>query len=231
MSKKTVEQYFRINKKTSKGSEIFIYGIRFNSKGVIHYFNDHRHAVNFTRYLFSMTKPHPQNILTSRNMVCEYQDGKLVNSHNLNDPNGSLKGFLNRILPRSGADQQYCDDGAYIFFAILTPEKRLISNIVSPDGDAAAIDVGFIQSIGGNQDDIRKIEDMVLRAESLVDFEGEKTPSEISLRADLIVQRLVSERMGFDPVLTVSHRDQLDHNQCYHIHRLIRMVSPERLEV
>lgn len=224
-----IDTTFKIHKRGPAGSEIFIHGLRFNSKGPIHYFGNHTHGKNFTRYLFSQTKPHPTNHLTARNVTVEYQDGRLI-SRSLADPDQSLKDFMARRFPRRDADQVLCDDGAYVIFCILSADGTIISNVVAPDGDAAAIDASLVFHYQATRDDLRKIERMVTRGSRVIDFEGADAASATCAKADALVQRLVSERMGFEPILTVSHRDQLDHNQSYHIHRLIRMVEPESLQ-
>lgn len=231
MERIKVEPNFRIHRKSPSGSEIFIYGLRMNSTGPIHYFANHTHARNFCRYLFSQTGAHPTNHLTARNVVTEHGPPGTPAPRNLDAPEHVFVDFMSRRFPRHGADGALCDDGAYVAFAILTADGHLVSNVVSPQGDGAAIDAGYLFQMRADEADVRIVEDMVIRARRLTDFEGEETPSEASIRADRIVQKLVSERMGFEPVLTVSHRDQLDHNQCYHIHRLIRMVPPEDVEM
>lgn len=230
MDKRRIDPVFRIHKTSQSGAEIFVYGIRMNSVGPIHYFENHIHARNFCRYLFSQTKAHPKNHLTQRNVVTQLMEPDMP-AHNLVDPDQAYQAFMARHFPRHGADQVLCDDGAYLAFAVLTKSRHLISNVVSPDGTIALFDVGHMKRILATDQDIAHIGDMVRKAVNMVDFEGETTPSDLSLRTDKIVQRLVCERMGFDPVLSVSHRDQRDHNQCYHIHRLIRMVPPDSVEM
>jgi hypothetical protein len=231
MTRIKLDPIFRIHQKNPSGSEIFIHVLRMNSKGPIHYFADHTHARNFCRYLFSRTGAHPANHLTARNVVTEHGPPGTPAPRTLDAPEHLFVDFMARRFPRHGADRSLCDDGAYVVFAILTAGGHLVSNVVSPQGDGAAIDAGHMFQLRAGDAEVRIVEDMVVRARSLTDFEGERTPSEASIRADRIVQKLVSERMGLEPVLTVSHRDQLDHNQCYHIHRLIRRVEPEDVEM
>lgn len=219
------EPVFRIRQRGRSGSQLFIYGIRMNSVGPIHFFANHNHARNFCRYLFSKSSAHQPNHLTGRNVVCEYEDAE-PRGRALRDPDAALADFMARRFPRRDADRLLCDDGAYAAFALLTAEGDLVSNVVAPDGNTALIDVSHMASIHAEQGDVTEIEDLVRKARRVIDFEGEREPSELSLLTDMIVQRLVSSRMGFEPLLTVSHRDQLDHNQCYHIHRLIRMPQP-----
>lgn len=224
-----IDMRFRIHKRSPAGSEILMYAHRFNTAGPIHYFSNHTHGKNFTRYLFSQTRPHPANHLTIRNVAVEYAEGQAI-PKSLTDPGRALQDFLGRRFPHRNADALLCDDGAYVFFCILSADGTIISNVVSPDGEAAAIDGELVSAYGGNAEDLRKIERMVLKGKRVIDFEGADAASSSCAKADALVQRLVSEVMGFEPILTVSHRDQLDHNQGYHIHRLIRMVEPESLQ-
>ena len=76
-----------------------------------------------------------------------------------------------------------------------------------------------------DRSDAEIVAGLVGRAETATFFEQQRVRDAHTLLADRIVQRLASHQMGGDPVLTISHRDQLDHNQTYHIHRLLRMPS------
>lgn len=211
---------FRIREKTTSGYDIFILGHQFDSTGPIHYFNDHRHAHNFCRYLFSQTKAHPTNHLTPRNVVCEFMGPKVVGLP-LDRPEAQFLDFMRRNFPKEGADRSLCDDGAYVSFAVKTPENHVISNIARHHEGNLYLRPEMIEFIGGNQDDMQAAADVFEKAEGVICFD-EVDPNAQTLLADRIVQRLVSRQIGGEALLTVSHRDQLDHNQTYHIHRLLR---------
>jgi hypothetical protein len=219
------EPRFRIHQKSRAGYEVFIIGHQFDNTGPIHYFNDHTHARNFCRYLFSLTGRHPTNALTQRNVVRSIRGDGRFQEDPLDTPQRQYDAFMRERFPARDADALLCDDGAYVGFAILTPEKRVISNLISQGTDMVLIELGMFEMLRADRSDAELVAGLVGRAETATFFEQQQVRDEHTLLADKIVQRLASHQMGGDPVLTVSHRDQLDHNQTYHIHRLLRMPN------
>jgi hypothetical protein len=217
------EPKFRIHQKLKSGYEVFILGHQFDTTGPFHYFNDHVHAKNFCRYLFSLTQRHPANALTARNVVRTLSDDGSFWEEKLHDPTRQHGAFIQSRFPKRDAHQLLCDDGAYVGFAILTPKKHLISTFVYQGKDGPYIELGHFEMLRGDQADVSLVADMAERAETVTCFEQQQEPDEHTVLADLIVQRFSSRHIGGDPILTISHRDQLDHNQTYHIHRLLRI--------
>lgn len=219
------EPKFRIHQKLRSGYEVFILGHQFDSVGPFHYFNDHVHAKNFCRYLFSLTQRHPTNQLTPRNVIRTLSHDGSFKEARLHDPKGQHKAFIEALFPKREAHQILCDDGAYVGFAILTPQRHLISTFVFQGAKGPYIELGHFDMLRGDQYDVDLVSDLAGRAETVTCFEQQREPDEHTVLADLIVQRFASRQIGGDPILTVSHRDQLDHNQTYHIHRLLRIST------
>lgn len=213
------EPRFRVHERTASGYEIYILGHQFDTTGPLHFFNDHRHAHNFCRYLFSLTKAHPENHLTPRNVVSEYLDGKVL-GNSLQKPQQQFADFMKRRFPLTDADVKLCDDGAYVGFAVKMPDNHIVSNFCeTKDGDLF-INLSVFEMLRGTQQDVDAVSEIFEKGDDATCFD-EVAPDARTLAADRIVQRLVSRQIGGDPLMTVSHRDQLDHNQTYHIHRLL----------
>lgn len=217
------EPKFRIHEKLNSGYEVFILGHQFDSVGPFHYFNDHTHAKNFCRYLFSLTQRHPTNHLTPRNVIRTLSNDGSFEEARLHTPKGQHDAFMESRFPKWDAHKLLCDDGAYVGFAILTPKKHLISTFVFQGTNGPYLELGHFEMLLGEQADVSVVTDMAGRAETVTCVEQQQEPDEHTVLADLIVQRFASRHMAGDPILTISHRDQLDHNQTYHIHRLLRI--------
>ena len=218
--------FFRIARIFRSGYAVLILGGRFNSTGsLIHRFNNHTHARNFTRYLFSQTRAHPQNHLTPRNIVVFYPRGERSVAEPLINPADQLKGFLAERFPKWNAEKALCDDGAFVSFALRAPDGHVVTNMVRSGAKGHPyLDFAYIGFLRGNQRDIDTASRLIGDAQTMTLFD-EVEPCARTMHADHVIQNLVSKHLGGDPVLTVSHRDQLDHNQTYHLHRLLRMAA------
>jgi hypothetical protein len=213
--------FFSAHEVMRSGYEVLVYGACFSGTGKIHYFNDHRHAQNFCRYLFSLTKAHPENGTTRFNVMCEpTEDGK-GHARFIANPKTDFADFTKRKLPKADAHRMLCDDGAYLAFFLLTPDRRLFSNVATVEGDDVDIDGHLLSLLSNNQYEAPKIYDMFKRSDEFVNFDEIKEPSDEVLSIDFLLQRIASRAMGGKPLLTISHRDQIDHNSTYHIHRLL----------
>jgi hypothetical protein len=210
--------------RVSEKVELLILAHQFDSTGPIHYFQDHNHARNFCRYLFSLTKPHPTNALTQRNIFCEKLDGVETAHGYLNDPEKVFNPFMARRFPKASAHKTLCDDGAYLGFCFLMEDRHIVTNLVTREAGTGNFETdGMFEPLGGTNEDLDLIQSMIEKAEDLTvfdDIKGQDTRCEM---ADRLVQRLVSDKMGGNPLLTISHRDQLSHNQTFHFHRLLAM--------
>jgi len=216
---------FRIRHRTSAGHEIFILGVIMNSVGRTHHFADHRHAKNFLRYLFSLTARHPQNHLTARNVICRRGPEGRWSGMPMTEPQAQHDAFVAREFPAHRAHELLCDDGAYAGFVVRRADGHLVTNLAREENGEACIDVGMIEMHRGRREDLETVVELFRRSDSATYFDQLETPTKATLQADLMVQALVRREMGGEPILTVSHRDQLDHNQTYHIHRLLRMPA------
>mgnify|MGYP005848492241 CR=1 FL=1 len=219
---KVPDPRFRIRKSLASGHEILVLGARFNSTGsLVHRFNDAGHARNFCRYLFSQSKAHQPNRLTRRNVVCAYGADGAVGAKPLEDPSAQLRAFMREIFPARDAHEKFCDDGAYIFFVLLGPDGTCVSNLIEKRADGEiSFNLALIEMVGGGQADVDAAVGLIKRAGRVFVFD-DLEPSEIVWGTDRVIQGMVSERLGGAPVLTVSHRDQTDHSQTYHVHRLL----------
>ena len=194
--------------------------------GGTHRFNDQSHAKNFVRYLFSRSKAHPSNHLTIRNLVCE-NTGETITRQFLVDPDAMLEDFMARRFPASGAVDRLCDDGFYTLFAVRLPDGRAFSNAFVTEGDEIQSIHGLVSMIGQigiSQSEFEADAETFCAKGPVADFEAENDPA-ILKPIDSILQGIAHRRIegAGDVILTVSHRDQLDHNQCWHIHRLIAL--------
>jgi hypothetical protein len=213
--------FFSAHEVMRSGYEVLVYGVCFTGTDKLHYFNDHRHAQNFCRYLFSLTKAHSQNDITRFNVVCEpTEDGK-GHARFVGNPKADFTDFSTRKLPKANAHKVMCDDGAYLGFFLLTPGKRLFSNMAVKAGDDVDIKGDLLSLLSNGQYDAQKIYDMFERSEEFVNFDAIKEPSDQVLSIDFLLQRIANRAMGGKPLLSISHRDQIDHNSTYHIHRLL----------
>lgn len=200
-----------------------------------HRFNDHGHAANFVRYLFSQSKAHPRSLSTARNLYRVYgSDGTPVTEAYNEDPAGNLARFMaSGAFPKRDAHRELCDDGCYPLFAFRQGKGPLISNMLRRSEDGYGLEIyhplhahlPVYLAEHGN--------DWSKDAELLAGLAGEREPilafddivDEQRLRdVEVLIQCVVRRLMGDEDkvVMTVAHRDQEHHNPIYHIHRLLR---------
>ena len=221
--------------KSRNGLDILIHAFPFGTPaGPVHTFSDHRHAVNFVRYLFSRSKSHPANEDTRLNLVCEMDGTGRATARQFNtDPDHQLRDFIQRRMPARNAEREFCDDGCYAIFAVRLPDGRALSNFLVSDeatGRASMNHPVFHKLTQSAISRITRDSTAFLKGGPVADFED---ASDIGMvyRVDGLVQGVLTRLMGYERevVLPVSHRDQRDHNQVYHLHRLlqVREESPE----
>jgi hypothetical protein len=196
-----------------------------------HHFVNHNHARNFVRYLFSQSKAHPANKLTNRNFFLDYGDKSgTVKEGYVDDPKRLLNSFLQRSFPKSAADRHFFDDGCYPFFIQQVKDGPIVSNFASKSGNAMHFrskQCAVLRQVlgeygvdwGKEVDDIKRFAGnrTVIKLDSLTDAK-ERQKHEALLHA--VTRKVMGDADRV--VLTVSHRDQPDHNPLYHIHRLVR---------
>ncbi|MEP1316782.1 MAG: hypothetical protein ABJN42_04865 [Roseibium sp.] len=205
------------------GYEALAYFLPF--AGEIHTFNDHNHAKNFVRYLFSKSRAHPVNHLTKRNLICENVDGALTRTLNT-EPERLLRDFMDRRFPARAAQETLCDDGFYGLFAVRLPDGRAYSNFLKTTDDVhIEVHHPITRYLGNIDVSPEAFEEDVLKFAfkgPVDEFEDVDDPK-IMKPIDSILHGLVHKKTPSpgEVVLSVSHRDQLDHNQTWHIHRLI----------
>jgi hypothetical protein len=228
----TTSHPLRLSVSTSGGNRGLFYLLPFaGGPDGKHYFSDHNHARNFVRYLFSQSKAHPQNGQTSRNLYREFgDDARLVKEGYNEAPRQLLGDFLNRRFPSRNAHEVLADDGCYPFFILQSPGTQIISNFVQRDGRGLKFRHALLPHLKDYLDyygeSWSSAADEVTRfagKDPVSSFDVERDP-EIIRRTEIFVQAVVRKLLGDGQqvVMTVAHRDQEDHNPCYHIHRLIR---------
>lgn len=186
-----------------------------------HYFADHNHAKNFLRYLFSQSGAHRANDHTRRNLICEYDGPRIISARLNEDPQGLREDFAHRHFPKLRADKVLCDDGAYALFAVRLPSGRALSNVFHTQGSEIIADHPLIEEVGEPAIQAMVADFLQDRQGSIEQFDEATMDDDISF-VDRIVQQMLTRMMGGNVVMSVSHRDQKDHNDLYHVHRLIR---------
>lgn len=218
-AKKRIEQ--KLN-----GFEAVVYYLPFDDG--MHLYNDHRHAENFARYLFSKSKAHPENELTGLNLISEFSDtGEVVRRGYNKDPFGCLQAFLRDRFPEEGAHETWFDDGCYPLFAVRLPNGRCLSNFMRAEqGDQIRLDhplLRFVSQVGVSTWQVETDAMGMASKGGVEDFEAEPAGKDKYL-VEACVHGLLRSHMGRakNVILTVTHRDQPDHNPIYHVHRLVR---------
>lgn len=186
-----------------------------------HHFNDHGHAKNFLRYLYSCSKAHGVNERTSHNLICEFEGGRVLSADFNTDAETMRADFSSRRFPETSAERELCDDGAYVLFAVSLPNGRALSNMFRSDGKELSIDHPLLDDLG-NQNMSRMVSDFFGDGLVRVDAFDEVRPDNDVKTVDRIVQQFLSRKMGGEVMMSVSHRDQQDHNDLYHVHRLLK---------
>lgn len=218
-AKKRIEQ-------SVNGFEALLYYLPFDVG--VHGYNDHAHAENFVRYLFSKSKAHPENDLTGLNLITEFSDdGGVVRRGYNKDPFGRLQSFLRERFPDDGAHETHFDDGCYPLFAVRLPGGRTLSNFMrAEEGEPVHLGhplLGHLPQVGVSAWQV-ETDAMGLAARGeVVDFESAADGQDKYL-VEACVHGLLRSHMGHakNVVLTVTHRDQPDRNPIYHVHRLVR---------
>ncbi|WP_186393219.1 MULTISPECIES: hypothetical protein [unclassified Pannonibacter] len=214
-----------IDVQANNGFEALIFLMPFLGDG--HRYTSHRHAENFVRYLFSRSQAHPTTALTARNHVSEYENGEAI-FRGFNTLDGRLlEKFMETRFPASDAHRKLYDDGAYAAFALRLSSGVAYSNFIESDGsqycnhDRDILDLLMSQGIGQQEIERRTIG--FAKRGRVVDYET--ADLEAMKAVETCVQGLISQalRKQGDVILTVSHRDQMDTNPLYHVHRLLRL--------
>lgn len=199
-----------------------------------HRFNDHGHAINFVRYLFSQSKAHPRTLSTARNLFRIHgEDGALVTEAYNDDPARHLAAFkASGLFPARDAHRQLCNDGCYPLFVFRMADGPYISNMLRRSDDGVLelhhpllrILPAYLARHGHDWcEDAGLISGLIGPTETLLDFD--RIAEEALLRRiEVMIQAVVRRLMGDEDtvVMTVAHRDQEGHNPIYHIHRLLR---------
>lgn len=220
------------------GASSLIWALPFDGDGNgRHRFNDSNHAKNFCRYLFSQSKAHPSNDRTRRNLYREFgAAGELIEEAYLDQPIKQMNSFLKRRFPASKAEELLFDDGCYPIFAIRNASGTIFTNLTSQPRPAGSSDprplnhplfghiLASCKREGRNVAEITKAVTEFFGTSEIVPFDN-LPASPAVLEVEKMVQAVVRKLLGSgqDVVMTVAHRDQLDHNPIYHIHRLVRM--------
>lgn len=192
-------------------------------------FNDHRHAQNFVKYLFSQSRAHPQNDQTQRNFITEFDENGGVASRRYNlTPSTLQSDFAHRRLPKSDAHRDFWNDGAYPMFMVRLPDGRALSNFIKRDEGSEECSIshpflGYLGQIGVSDSDLTDLALKHAKKGPILSFE-ESTDKHLIWIVEACVHRLLQSAMGYADkvVLAATHRDQADHNPVYHIHRLLR---------
>ena len=170
--------------------------------GLIHNFNDHGHAYNFVRYLFSKSRAHPENDLTALNLITRFdRDGAITSrAYNL-DPFGQMQSFLRDEFPDENAHKSVGDDGAYFKHPML----------------------GYLPQVGVSAWQM-ETDAMGVLTDGPVGAFDEKLDGRDRMLVEASVHAILRRALGRegDVVMMATHRDQPDHNPNYHVHRLLR---------
>lgn len=192
-------------------------------------FENHDHAENFVRYLFSQNGSHPSNLLTEKNLNREFgPDGKLVGQAYNDDAPRRLSDFLGRRFPARDGHTKLANDGCYPFF-IVEANGKMVSNFMTARGGMLTFShhhremfmtVLSVQ-IGESEEFDRSVRDFVGR-QTVTDFEDLTDPEDL-LVVEALVHGVVRKLLGSpeNVILTSSHRDEPEQNPAYHVHRLV----------
>lgn len=211
--------------KSINGFDAVVYYLPFD--GGLHTYNDHRHAENFLRYLFSKSKAHRENELTGLNLISEFsKEGLFWRGYNT-DPFGRLQAFLRDRFPDEDAHETYVDDGCYPLFAIRLPGGRAVSNFMQADkGGPVHLShplLHLLPQVGVSSWQVETDAVCMAQRGEVADFESAPVDDK-TVVFEACLHNLLLRHMGRgkDVRLMVTHRDQPDHNPIYHVHRLIR---------
>lgn len=184
-----------------------------------HRYRDRRHAVNFVRYLFSTSVAHPVTSATTLNSFIEFGRGDetLFNEN----PEGFTKRFLETHLSGKDDHAGLYDDGFYALFMVRDRSGRFSSNVMSGrSGGPVSYDPLVMAGFGA-----ASIAAFSMAAASRLRGRLEKfsaLPIERRRTAERLVHLAAAADLANPPLISIAHRDQVDHNPIYHIHRLIR---------
>ena len=194
-----------------------------------HRFNDHRHAGNFVRYLFSQSKGHPVGDRTPLNLITETaEDGSVLRRYRNTEPQAACRRFLAERMPAENAHRTLVDDGAYVLFLLPLPGGGGVSNILrAQDGDYALFGprdvVGLgVQTLG--QERIRAAIRTVSETGQIRDLDAVSEAEHEAVDA-AVHDHLLKFWKG-RPLILASHHDQRTApdtwhtNPFYHVHRL-----------
>lgn len=232
MAKLAYQNEPQIIKVDRKGFRLLVFFCPFSGDDTTgrHYFNDHGHSIGFVKYLFSQSGKHQPNKETFKNAICHFKDDKIERIVLNDNPRGWMHQFLRTAHPKTDGDELLCDDGCYIAFIMQFPSGVVVSNYIEQTGQgddrSIEIDVGKMDFME-DFDVMGETQAFIHAAKTLPDIQDFETIQDLDLllRVERFLHQAVNRHMGLGALITVSHRDQPDHNPHYHIHRLIRRAA------
>lgn len=219
------------------GYQVLLYTLPFEGdENGRHTFNDHSHARNFVKYLYSKSRAHPENDDTRLNAIFEFDGAGRTIGHGYNTaPEAMLANFLKRRFPVHAAQDALFDDGGYLMFAARLPSGRSFSNFIAPGGGGKGeprhrcrhpiLTPRYMACIGMTI--ARVMSDAGTFCKAGVPNPYESADDRTRMVVDALVHRAFNCAMGGSAglILSVTHLDQRDHNAFYHIHRLRQLSA------
>jgi hypothetical protein len=188
-----------------------------------HAFEDARHMENFIKYLFSQSMRHRANELTHLNAVSINGFPDIFWNA---DPRNNAKNFLAAHRPPLKNWSTIFNDGAYISF-ICSVNNQTYSNLITGHQNrddtfthSPIIDSFYdeLKEFMGPDQLNREIHNAI--GASKVVMNWDLAPAADRLEIERRCHQAANEQLSGTAYITISHNDQKDHNQHYHIHRL-----------
>lgn len=195
--------------------------------GETHALQGLKHLHNFVGYLFSLSKNHRPNEDTSKNTIIQWRRGEIQDILMNEDPYFYKKNFSENFYTLFDRFAELLDDVVYVGF-IVDVDGTLYSNMVTGEVNNGDYHVSVFEpevfdmaaeQMGGGDNLKRAIE--LITGETRPIFNWETADRiKVCRPIDVTCQKLFHTLDPSTVHITVSHRDQKDHNQIYHIHRL-----------
>lgn len=192
-----------------------------------HEFEDNKHLHNFVGYLFSLSKNHKSNDDTPKNTILQWRRGQIQDILLNDDPRRHRENFTQMFYTIFERYAELLDDVAYAGF-IVDVNGTLYSNMVTAEAKDGDYHVTVFQpevfrlaaeQIGGAENLKQAIERITGETRPVLNWETADI-KEVGHQIDITCQKLFSIVDPGTLYISISHRDQTDHNQIYHIHRI-----------
>ncbi|MCG6268576.1 hypothetical protein [Vibrio furnissii] len=181
-------------------------------------FSDNKHRENFTNYLFNKSKGHPENELSTLNMI-HYGDTTL-----LNDDGAKHKREFNKWFKANGYDDTNTiyDLHYMIYFVVANNGKKIYTNFFGVHGDELIrnfpneLFMIIAEDYNYSKQELVNVVDKYCKNADVI-YSLDSIPDKLRFHIEHQFINHIEEQTGKKTILSVSHADQ----DLFHIHRII----------